>query len=181
MARQMAVETGGDAEARLVARLGPEKIARFESCGRLSWVPLEEDLALSNAVEAVLGEGVDYERSRRSTAENMSSPLMRSFLEGARRLFGLDPASALKLVKSGWVTVFKDCGQAAHDPRGPGESVVRITDAPDAMVLAPSYVRALAGAMHGLLDVCEVEGIAEVVQASIKTHVVEIRLRWTQY
>ena len=166
--------------ADLEAALGPERSRMLAECGRLSWVPIEVDVALSRAVESVVGEGMAYHRTRRSVAATMDTTLMRPLLDGARRVFGLDPRKALKLVKQGWTVVFKDCGHADYECLEDTSAVVRLFDLPEVMLGTPSYVRAIAGSMHGLLDVCGVEGTTEVLEASLDTRRLELMLEWTR-
>jgi len=163
----------------LRAALGDDHIRAIERCLRTGWVPIEHDLALSRAVEAELGEGKDYERSRRSTAGNMSSPLMTPFLEGARRLFGLEPAKALKLVKPGWRTVFRDCGTARYVNIDAHSATFAVDGIPGFILECGCYVGAIAGSMHGLLDICEVDGRCDVARCDPAGGVIEVQMSWT--
>lgn len=164
--------------ARLHAAMGADTLGTIRGAIKTSWVPVEADIALAHAVESVCGFGTDYERSRRATAASLDQKLLRPFIEGVRKVFGLSPKGLFKTCQRGWNGVYKDCGQPQYVDLGERAAALDFSEMPLQVLDSDIYLRAIAGGLHALLDICHVEGeiVAKDVDARART--VRFQIEW---
>jgi hypothetical protein len=105
-----------DQQRRVFERTPKELISLIESTPRLGWVPLEENIKLSDALHEVLGTPAFRQFFATLAERMMSYPLLQSFFDGAARLFGLTPQALLKWSAYAWEQSFRDCGRLLYVP-----------------------------------------------------------------
>ncbi len=92
------VEMLGAGEAHRVRHaLGAGRVATIEEAGRMEWLPLEIDVALTDAVGEVAGMDGVRRWARTSIQQSLDGPLLGPLRDGAVRLFGLAPGKILEM------------------------------------------------------------------------------------
>jgi hypothetical protein len=103
-------------QRRVFDLVPPTLVTLIESTSRMGWIPMEENLKLSDALHKVLGDPGFRDFFGGIADRMMTYPLLQSFFEGAARLFGLTPQALLKWSSYGFEQSFRDCGKLVYQP-----------------------------------------------------------------
>ncbi len=174
----VAERLAGDRVEQLQAAIGTEMLAKIRDAIKTAWVPVQADIALANAVESTCGPGSDYERSRQATTDSMNRKLLRPFIEGVRKVFGLSPKGLFKTCQRGWNSVYRDCGQPRYVDLGENAAALDFQDMPVQVLASDVYLRAIAGGLHALLDVCHVHGTIVPKDVDPRARTVRFLVTW---
>lgn len=164
---------GPEAAARVRVVLGEERIAQIEA-PPTDWLPIEVDIALTEAVHEVLGEGGVRRWSREALATSLDKPFMRPLL-GALRVFGLTPAGYTKLGPRGWGAIYRDCGTLVREALDDRHVLLRHVGVPPVMHASVPYAEGIAGAFEVVFTLCGVDGEVALERTSDE---VRYGLRW---
>jgi hypothetical protein len=172
----LALETmGSEAATRVLAELSPRTLRRISTATRVDWLPAELNVELAHAGLRVLGEAGLQRWGRASVVRSMRFSLLRPIAQGAIGLFGLSPGAFFRTVPAAYRAAYRGCGEMTVSE--PAERVRHVTLAGVPPVLRDRpFLVALAGALEGVFDVCEVEGSARL--ASEPGERVEFEARW---
>jgi len=168
----------GERIAALHAALGEAVLAQIHGAIRTTWLPIEVDVALAEAVESTCGPNSDYERARQSLLESMERSFLRPFVEGVRKVFGLSPKGLLKTCQRAWGGLYRDCGEPRFLDLAVNSAALDFRSMPAAMLESAVYLRAIAGALHALLDLCHTEGQIEVEAVDRERRAVRFVVTW---
>lgn len=174
----IAERLAGERVQELHDAIGPESLAEIRSAIGTAWLPLEVDIALSHAVEATCGPESDLERARQSLTASMDQKLLRPFIEGVRKVFGLSPKGLLKTSRRAWSSLYRDAGRPRFVDLGANAAALDYEEMPDAVLASEVYLRAIAGAFHALLDLAGVEGEVFVEALDPRARSVRFRVTW---
>ncbi len=158
--------------------IGPEPLAKIRNAINTAWLPVEMDIVLSHAVESTCGPQSDYERARQSLTASMDRKLLRPFIEGVRKVFGLSPKGLLKTSQRAWSSLYRDCGKLRFVDLGPDSAALDFTEMPAQVLASEVYLRAIAGGLHALLDLAEVQGEVLVEGLDPRDREVRFRVTW---
>ena len=169
----------GREHERALGRMRPESLAQIRDSGRFDWLPIGLDVELSQAVADEFGPAFAASRSRMSMRQSLDTPLLRPFIDGVDKLFGLEPSSVFRQVPRGWHAIYRDAGRMRYEVMSAGSQRVLIYEEVPAVVLdSRVYLEAIAGALGGLLDICKVEGCVRVVDVAAARARVELLVSW---
>ncbi len=190
----------GPPAAEIRERLGDVHQTRIECAGPLAWLPIETDLTLQTALDAVLGA----ERTRKFLLANLreflAASIVQNLVVAAVGLFGLDPGSFARLLPPAWGLLYRDTGRwkvarrelagraSKRMPKRSGdwrEVELRLTELPRACAENAPWLTAVATVHHALLILCGREGEVELNERDLEDpseHVAEVvfRLAWNQ-
>lgn len=181
----MACEEFGPLALDVRAELDDAIQTRIECAGPLVWLPVEADLALQRALDAVLGSERTREFVLAKAGEFLATSLVRSAVSTAASLFGLSPGSLARLVPPAWGLLYRECGRwsvsAGLDPdrtraRSWREVEMRLAGLPPACAGADAWLAAVGTVLHALLMVAEREGEVELLERA--PCAVVFRLAW---
>jgi hypothetical protein len=173
------VEILGAGEAHRVRHaLGDSRVATIEQAGRMEWLPLEIDVALTDAVGEVVGMDGVRRWARTSIQQSLDGPLLGPLRDGAVRLFGLAPAKILKWAPRAWSHVYKNAGTLRFLEPEDAEARVELhhRDPPPDFRDSKAVLESVAASFAAIFDLCHVTGEAEIASVD-KTRVV-FQLRW---
>jgi hypothetical protein len=152
----------GPPAAEIRERLGDVHQTRIECAGPLAWLPIETELALQRALDAVLGA----ERTRTFLLANlrqfMAASLVQNLVATAVGLFGLDPGSFARLLPPAWGLLYRDTGRWSVGRRDWRGIELHLSGLPSACAGEQAWLTAVATVHHALLILCGREGEVEV-------------------
>ncbi len=163
---------------RIRARLRPETLAAIESATRLDWMPFAVDLEVVEAVHAEGGDGGVRQWSRQALLRTARAPLLKPLVDGAVRLFGLEPGGVLRFAPKVWVTIFRHCGDM-EVAGGAGEARVSLVRLPPPVRHQP-FLTSIAGAVEAVCDICRVRGSVAFEPRAPSSDRADFAVRWTR-
>jgi hypothetical protein len=160
------------------AQMRPESLAAIRSASWFDWLPLEFDIELAHAVAKVLGPAKDRERACQSVLLAFQSPLLRPFLIGVEKVFGLQPGPLIRQSTRAFQAVFREAGWMAYAV-GQGNQRVLVWSEVPALVLEDRlYLDAIAGAYEALFVLCKLDGSVAVAAIDLARHRAELWFSW---
>jgi hypothetical protein len=147
---------------RVRARLAPETLALLERSSRLAWLPIEVDVELTHAIYRELGSGPAHELFRRNLAAALDSPILRSFAQGALRLFGASPERVFAWAPRVYAQIFRDSGAMRFQPEQPGVARLELSELPPAIASSRDYLDGVAGSISAGFDLMGLKGEVEI-------------------
>ena len=147
--------------ARVRAELPPESLAAIEDTSRISWIPVEHDVALTRAIFAIAGRERARECFRRMMRQNFETPVLGSLAEGALRLLGGSPERLVRWAPKVWAHLMRDSGEMVVGQAEPALVRLELRDMPPA-VCDRDYLDGIAGAAEAIFDLAHVDGVVEL-------------------
>lgn len=136
--------------AQVLANAPDDVRVGIVDAGRTAWVPIEIDARFVKAIIDTLGREDAQLLWRDYTGRFAETPLQRSLIEGAKRLFGFDVAGIVKVVPSIWSNSFRDAGKVWIGRPIENSIDLEIEDLPAPMVAHDGYFILLEGLFRGL-------------------------------
>jgi hypothetical protein len=177
----------GPPAAEIRERLGDVHQTRIECAGPLAWLPIETDLELQRALDAVLGVERTREFLLAQLREILAASLVQNLVTTAVGLFGLDPGSFARLLPPAWGLLYRETGRWSvvrrdGDDRAHWRAVeLRLSELPSACVDERAWLTAVATVHHALLILCGREGEVELCERQpVAPSEVVFRLAWNQ-
>ena len=102
---------------------GDESVRAITEASRLEWLPAERHMALTDAIQHVLGSSGAQSFWRDLMLTSFEGRLLKPLVEGGLRLFGRTPRAILRLTPQAYSLVARGCGEisVSHD-----EGLVRL-------------------------------------------------------
>ena len=164
--------------ARVEAHVGEEAIAKLTHHGRTGWIPLEHDIVFLDGLIDLLGEREARAFFRQSVAQHFKSPLLRTLVSGAERIFGMTPHGLVKLIPRAWPMVYKDIGSPSLEKMSDTHAIVHVRDANPALAASPGYMCAWTGVFEGVVAAGGAEAPRVNIDPHDEGHRLEIHMRW---
>jgi hypothetical protein len=137
---------------RVLERVPAATVALIESTSGLDWVPLIESLTLTEAIHHTLGDPHFRDFFSGLSERMLAYPLLKSFLEGAVRLFGLTPQAIFKWSTYAWQHAFRHMGRLTYQLRRESPEGGRIEMELLELPLEPERVGVFAESLAGTFD-----------------------------
>ncbi len=167
-----------DLGRRVRARLGEEGLCAIEDASRIAFVPLELDVALTDALFAEAGAERAREIFRANMSASFDSPILNSFVRMALRLRGGDPGKLFEFASRVWSHLFRGCGDMRFERVGPGEGRLELDSLPEVLTAGHAYLDGVAATASALYDLVEVDGEAHVKAVDAVGGRAIIRVTW---
>ena len=156
-----------------------ESLDVIETTGRLSWVPLEHQLAINTAALDHLGprrfEEMWRDVSRRSTQEALFS----SFVSGLLRVCGASPLLLLKIIPRAIHQVARDVGSYEVLPsQQAGQAQIVHYDIPPLLRDDETWARVMGTSLHVPMDLLAIPGEVQMHRTQ-STGRIEYDIRWS--
>jgi hypothetical protein len=153
-----ALERSGAATVAAVrARAGAALLERIDAATPAEWLPIELDVALTEAIARELGPRRTHAHFRAATGLDYETSLFRGFVHMASNLFGLTPATYVKLLPKGWSLVFRECGEFRAGEPATGRLELAYHDVPR-VCATELWLESVRSSFHSCFDLC---GLAE--------------------
>ncbi|MEM6993946.1 MAG: hypothetical protein AAF721_25765, partial [Myxococcota bacterium] len=170
----------GDAgRARGRALVPPDSWTAITQARPLGWIAIDHDRHIPSAFIEVAGAERAHEFFRSLLVQQLRTPLLRSTLTATIRLFGMSPASLARAAPVGWEVVYRDFCNLRVQQRGPDSTTIVLHSVAPEVFETPAYSASFRGFFAGLLDVCDVQGDAEL-SVNAPGRLMEVRLHWDQ-
>jgi len=165
---------------RVEQHIGHGALSQLTDPGRTGWIPLAADVVFLDGLAELLGHEEAIAFFRASVARHFESPLLRSFVSGARRIFGLTPVGLVKLIPRIWPMVYKDLGTPQLDKREDDYTVVTLVEANSQLFDSQGYRCAWQGIFEGVIDAggAAPDRLRVQIVTSKALGQFEIHLRW---
>ena len=171
----------GPPAAEIRERLGDVHQTRIECAGPLAWLPIETDLALQAALDAVLGAERTREFLLANLREFMAASIIQNLVATAVGLFGLDPGSFARLLPPAWGLLYRSTGRwkVVRQEGDWREVELRLEELPLSCAETDAWLTAVATVHHALLILCGREGDVELRERKLDDpSEVVFRLAW---
>ena len=168
---------GADTVADIRSGISPRILEAVERANRVAWLPLAHDIDLSANVARVIGQARRVEWSQTSMLRSLRTPLLEPLWKAAFRVFGMSPGALFHAVPSGWKAVYRNVGTVVHTAR-PGVARLVISDVPEVLLEARSYLEGMCGTFTALLDIAETPGTVELLDVDSRRRTLEYEARW---
>lgn len=156
----------------------PELFDAIDRAGRMSWLPVELNVRLIDALYTGLGPARAREFQADQITSQFATPLWRGFIEGGVRLLGLDPAILARWIPRALGLIFKDCGIWTLERRDETSALLRVRGLPPALVEHPHWLDSVSGGVYALFILCKTSGETRVVDVDAERGQAGIALQW---
>jgi hypothetical protein len=160
------------------ARLPASMPERVEAAHGSDWLPIEHDLAFARALHAVLGKRELDVFNRRMLVASFQGPLLRTLVQTAVELLGVDPGAWARWIPKGWRLVFRDCGTWTIDRIGPREVVLRLSDLPAVCAEDPVWPGSVGSSLSSILDLADARGDLALDSVDAAARTATYTMRW---
>lgn len=159
----------------ILAGIAPEQLEEIRQSVRTAWLPVELDVALSDAGRRVLGRERYWELGTRSVVRMTEQPLLAPVVRGFVRVWGRAPAAGFKLIPRALAQVYRNFGELDAEAE---DNHARLTwRLPPEMMAAREYAIGTGVTFRALYEICGVEGDVDY-RFTDDGHVLELRYEW---
>ena len=159
------------------AAVAPGVLAAIEEATGTDWLPVEHDVALANALHAVLGADGHYAFNVDTFQHATRGPLLRALVALATAFFGYDAGRWGSWLPRAWTLIFSECGTMTVERRE-GEATLTLTGLPPACAGDEVWPRSVASALSSMLPMVKVEGSVELRSIDPAAGTATYLMRW---
>ncbi len=162
-----------------VAAADPDLLPEIEDAPRTRWLPVALNLRLVEAVARAFGEERGLALLADCVEAQFDTPLWRTLVTGALRLFGTDPGRLGRVIPHSLALIFRSCGEwAVQNDEGPNLAVTA-RRLPDSLATHSLWLRSICVGMTPLFRLCEVQGTSKLEEVDEAGRTARYRLTWT--
>lgn len=151
-ANLVALQTLGAPEAEAIRAVAPDAVRDIEAAIAVAWLPIELDVALTDAVVEVVGHDRMRAWASEAILESTRGPLLGPITRTLVAM-GMTPASPLHRVPLGWPLVYRNCGEVTAERVDEHTVLLQHIEPPRAMSLSVTYREGIAGTFEGLMKI----------------------------
>ena len=151
-------EWPGHPGARLRSHLPEADVRAILEASGIDWLDVRLDLDVTRAIHELLGPDECLRFFRRQSLSSFQGPLLRTLVDTAQRMFGLQLASWARWVPKGWALLFRDCGAWTVEAPGAKQVTLRLRALPQACSGDEIWIRTVGASLSALLDLARLEG-----------------------
>lgn len=167
---------GSGIRTRVFSRIGPEALAEIDKGSGVAWVPVSLKARIADAVFAEAGAQGARAWGKASFLSSLDS-FFKPFMLGVASLFGLSPATLLKIAPQSWKTVYRNAGELAVRAQGDGRATIVARDLPP-MLRTNGYLHLLAGTFEAGIEVLKLAGEVKWEQGGERPGDVTYSVTW---
>lgn len=171
------IELLGDA-SEPVLRADPELFAGVREASRMTWLPVEWNVRLVDALNHGLGRQRCHDFLTDQLTSQFTTPLWRGFIEGGIRTLGLDPAVLSRWIPAAMKLMFKDCGTWSVERLTETSAAVLARDLPPPLLQGRRWIDSVASGICALFILCRTSGEARVAAFDVDAGTARIELHW---
>ncbi|MEB2343946.1 MAG: hypothetical protein OZ948_04335 [Deltaproteobacteria bacterium] len=150
---------------RVRARIGEATRDALAAAGPISFVPVELDVEVTEALFAEAGEARGREIERENLLLTFDAPILSSFMNGALRLLGRDPARLFGWSAKVWGQLYRDCGTIRFVPEGESRGRLELDGLPACIAASRPYLAGMEAAFDAAFTLLDVEGSVRLESA----------------
>lgn len=164
--------------ARLDQIVGEEKRRAIMELSMLSWVPIELDIEIVDAVAQVLGKPQFREFTRAYVSEIMPRAPLGALIDLGTKMIGVSPESFLRWWDKGWRAVYRDCGTARGIVSDATHGRIIYEKLPRACVQSEAFVDAIVSTSYAVYAWTGQRGSARIATFIRDEGYLELKLEW---
>jgi hypothetical protein len=162
----------------VLARLGRARIEVIEVAHGFDWLPIELDLATTQAAHAALGADGAHTLWATMMGEALSGPLFAPLARAGLLLMGREATTWSELVRKGWGLVFSRCGRWVMTPVGPRALSMRLEDLPPECASDAVWLTSVASALSGVHAFLGVDGSVVLTELQVESRAAAFHSVW---
>ena len=149
---------------RVRARLDDAARAALDAAGPVSFVPVELDVRVTEALFAEAGETRAREILRENLLVTFDAPILSSFVAGALRLLGRNPARLFGWSAKVWGQLYRDCGAIRFVRDGDDAGRLELSDLPTCVAASRPYLAGMEAAFDAAFALMDAEGAVRLAE-----------------
>lgn len=162
---------------RVRARIDAAARAALDAAGPVSFVPVELDVQVTEALFAEAGEARAREILRENLLLTFDAPILSSFVGGALRLLGRNPGRLFDWSAKVWGQLYRDCGSIRFAREGDGGGRLELTGQPACIAGSRPYLSGMEAALDASFALMDVDGEVQLAEVDPRGRAV-FRLSW---
>jgi hypothetical protein len=162
---------------RFTAGVPSQDWQRIEAAVGSSWLPMELDVTLADAMHATLGPKACHRFYIDLTLEALGGPLLSPLVGTWMRMFGADPSKIAQWWPKGWTGLFQDCGELSGEPVSEHVARLYYSDLPAFCVASAPWVESLQSSAYAVFPFLKREGVVRL-SADAPHRAVTLELEW---
>jgi len=170
-------EADADLGRRVREGLRPESAETLRSASRISLIPVEIDVEITELLFALAGRERARAILRNALTSTFESPLFGTFLQGALRLRGSNPGRLFGWCSKVWNQIYRDAGDMQFVPISDCEGRLEMERLPTVMRNA-TYLGGTAATVSAIFTILGLEGTAELGTLDTATGRAVITAAW---
>jgi hypothetical protein len=167
------------ATRRVRSAIPDDVLAIIDSTPRLAWVDIEDEGYVPATIWSVLGDDEATEMIVEFLQSHLHIPLLGALVETTRKLFGLSPSTALRVLPTGWKLIYRDFGGIEVHPTSDRSAEVVLSDLPRSVIDSDTRLALFRAHFLGIIRMTGYSGDAQVVQIDRPNAQVRYELSWT--
>ena len=136
----------------------PGVLKEIETASRISWVPLEHHVTLTECTYGAGDRPLASEICRLTVLESFDQPFLKPLFRGALAVLGPSLDRFARWTPKAWYTLFRDVGPLSWIPGEPGSGSLRIASPNRQILDSPDYIEGLASAFSAFFEVTRSTG-----------------------
>lgn len=165
-------------EARLKQLIGEPTLGAIRDAAPLSWVPIELDVKLVEAVANIFGARRFAAFTRAFFLDLVPRPPLNALVDSGIKLMGRTPQSFLRWWGKGWEAIYKNVGTVRSLIDSPVSGRVIHERMPTACVQSEAFVESLLGSAYGVYAFTNTTGVVRVGQHKPHAGLIELEFEW---
>ncbi len=145
------------------ARVRPADLQAVAAASGIDWIPLRIDLDLTRGIHDAMPRPEFLRFFRKQSLQAFEGPLLKTLVDTAQRMFGIEAASWARWVPKGWSLLFRDCGVWTSEVTGPKRIDLRLASLPTACASDPIWIASVGASLSALVDLAKLDGAVEPV------------------
>jgi hypothetical protein len=162
---------------RVRARIDGTARAALDAAGPVSFVPVELDVQVTEALFAEAGEARAREILRENLLLTFDAPILSSFVGGALRLLGRSPGRLFDWSAKVWGQLYRDCGAIRFVREGESGGRLELTGLPACVAGSGPYLSGMEAALDAGFALMDVDGEVRLAEADPRGRAV-FQLAW---
>ena len=162
---------------RVWMRIPKESRDFIDKLWRASWIPIEHDHWIPDAIVAEFGLDEARQLFRASIPAMVEKPLLEPLVSGMLRVLGTRRRRILTIIPKGWSLVFRDFCEPSIVTSSDRELEILFDAIPRVVRAHPVYFTMWEGVMLGFLDFTHSDGEIDFELAPDASRV-RVRFRW---
>lgn len=158
--------------------VGEPKLRAVFQLSMLSWVPIELDIEIVEAVAEILGPTRFTEFTRAYVAEIMPRPPLGALIDLGTKMIGVSPESFLRWWDKGWNAVYRGCGKVKGSVVDGAHGHVVYEQMPRACVESDAFVDAVVSTAYTVYAWTNRSGVVRVAARDVARGYLELELSW---
>jgi hypothetical protein len=143
-----------------------------------SWLPVELDVAVCEAVGKVVGDEGLKSYSAKCVHLSASRSVVSSLLTGAAKLFKLNPQTFISFGPTAWGSFFRNFGLFEYHDLGEHKGEIHLVRLPEMIFDRQWYFVAICGAFQGVIEASGRSGKVDVLEISRENRMARFGISW---